>query len=204
MNRHDNETPEVHQKKETYVADGQHRMVAVHRVLDTYDATTIVGLQTVVCGAAIEHTDEMGEVSIELPMLHELQASAAVSRCLMPIKLRGSEIKAIRHIMKLTLTDLAKKLDERTAAETVSRWESEAQPMGGYAEKVLRLVICEGLHKDAPGVDYNASMIADLRVLDPWRSEPNYEVPYIQLELIRIKDQASGTIIEAWDAKEAA
>jgi hypothetical protein len=37
----------------------------------------------------------------------------------------------MRKIMDLTLAELDKKLDERTATETVSRWASEAQPMGG-------------------------------------------------------------------------
>ena len=42
-----------------------------------------------------------------------------------------------------------------------------------------------------------------LNVMDPWRAQPDYEVPYIELQLIRIKE-ASGSIIEGWDAKEAA
>src|ERR1700722_7647788 len=94
--------------------------------LPVYDATVFVGLKTIVYDAAIEHVDDDGEEVIELPKMPELLASAAGARCLMPIKLRGHEIKAMRRIMKLTLADLAKKLDERTATETVSRWESEA------------------------------------------------------------------------------
>ena len=66
-----------------------------------------------------------------------------------PVKLRGHEIKVMRRIIKLTLAELAKKLDERSAAETVSRWESEAQPMGSYAEKLLRLIVCEELKQNA-------------------------------------------------------
>ena len=173
------------------------------RVLDTYDATTLVGLRTLVNGAAIEHTDESGEVTIELPKLRELMASAAVARCLMPIRLRGGEMKAMRRIMKMTLADLAGKLEGRTAAETISRWENEVQPVGGYAEKVFRLLVCSELNENAPGIEYNGSMIAYLTVTDPWRAQPDYEVPYIEFQLIRIKE-ASGSIIEGWDAKKAA
>jgi hypothetical protein len=97
-----------------------------------------------------------------------------------------------------------KRLDERTAAETVSRWESEAQPMGGFAEKLLRLRVCEELRKDATGVDYNASMIAHLKVADPWRADPNYQLQAIHLVLMKMKEQSSGSIIETWDAKIAA
>jgi hypothetical protein len=176
---------------------------ASERTLDTYDATAFVGLRTIVKDAAIESTDEEGEVSIELPKPTELLASAAILRCLMPIKLRGPEMRSIRKIMGLNLAGLASALDERTAPETVSRWETEAQPMGGYVEKLFRLLVCEQLRKDAPGIEYNASMIAHLRVLDPWRANPSYEVPPVVLCLIFVKEQ-SGSIIEAWNEKCAA
>jgi len=173
------------------------------RVLDGYDATILVGLRTMVHGAAIEQTNEAGESTVELPKLRNLLAAAAVTRCLMPIRLRGWEIKAIRKIMGLTLAELAKRLDERTATETVSRWESEAQPMGGYAEKILRLLVCEELREQAPGIAYNGSMIANLKVCDPWRVDEEFEVPHIHLALIRMKEH-SGSVIETWDAKMAA
>lgn len=176
---------------------------AGERTLEKYDATVHVGLRTIVCHAAIERIDEEGEETIELPKPRVLRASAAMVRCLMPIRLRGNEIKAIRKIMGLTLSDLAKKLDERTATETVSRWESEAQPMGGYAEKILRLLVCEELKSEAPGIEYDGSMIAHLNVKDPWREDPDFVVPYVILRLIRMKEQ-SGSIIETWNAKKAA
>lgn len=173
------------------------------RTLAVYDATVFVGLRTVVYDAAIERAEDDGETTIELPKLPELLASAAVSRCLLPVRLRGHEIKAMRRIMKLTLADLAKRLDEKTAPETVSRWETEAQPMGGYAEKLLRLLVCEGVREHAPGIEYNASMIADLKVRDPWRTDPNYEIPPVELWLLPLKER-TGTIIEAWNEKKAA
>jgi DNA-binding transcriptional regulator YiaG len=167
--------------------------------LEEYDATALVGLQTVAKNAAIEQKDENGELTIELPKLRELLAAAAIVRCLTPIRLRGAEMKAMRKIMKMTLADLAKRLDDRTAAETVSRWETEAQPMGGYVEKLLRLLICEMLKDEAPGIEYNGSMIANLKVVDPWRANPAYEMPAIVLEFVKIRQQA-GPVIEAWAA----
>jgi len=228
MKKHADERPEV-SKEELRVLDGQHRrakvvelsalaeikratgdleraeakLKQVERTLAKYDATVFVGLRTVVYNAAIERVEEDGETTIELPKLPELLASAAVSRCLLPVRLRGPEIRAMRRIMKLTLADLAKRLDEKTATETVSRWESEAQPMGGYAEKLLRLLVCEELRENAPGIEYNASMIANLKVRDPWRVEPNYEIPPAELWLLPLKER-SGTIIEAWNEKKVA
>lgn len=171
--------------------------------LDVYDATSHVGLRTIVCNAAIERIDAEGEETIELPKQRELRASAAVVRCLIPDKLQGWEIKAMRKIMGLTLAELAKKLDERTAPETVSRWEADTQPMGGYAEKVLRLLVCESLSKEAPGIEYNGTMLADLRVQDPWKINPEYQVPPVVLHLIQLKEQ-SGSIIETWNDRRAA
>jgi len=172
-------------------------------VLNSYDVTPLVGLKTIVHDAVIETTDEDGEVSITVPRQSQLLAAAAVARCLMPIRLRGYELRAMRKILRLTLVDLAKKLDEKTAPETLSRWESDTQPIGGYAEKLLRLLICEELSSQAPGVDYNARMIARLQIIDPWRADPNYEVPPIEMIAVRAKE-ASGSVVDAWDVKKAA
>jgi hypothetical protein len=92
-------------------------------------------------------------------------------------------------------------LDDKTAVETVSRWESESQPMGVYAEKILRLLVCEELRRDAPGIEYGASKILGLRIRDPWKINPAHEYPALNLMLISIK-QSSGTIIEAWTEKK--
>src|SRR6266705_1662244 len=89
-------------KRKFRVVDGQHRVKPIERVLEEYDATPLVGLRTLVHNAAIERA-----------LLRELLASAAVKRCIMPLRLRGSEVKAMRRILKLTLAELAKKLDER-------------------------------------------------------------------------------------------
>jgi hypothetical protein len=58
--------------------------------------------------------------------------------------------------------------------------------LSGYAEKVFRLVVCEKLKLAAPGIEYNASMIADLHVLDPWKTDPEFKVPAVELSLVRL------------------
>src|SRR5258706_1274507 len=141
--------------------DCRDQSAATERLLPEYDASKHVGLRVVVFGGAMERVDEDGEDTVELLKPDELRAAAAMLRCLTPIRLRGSEMKAMRKILDLTLADLAKRMGERTAPETISRWESEAQPMGGYAEKSLRLLICEELRESAPGIDYQAKMIVD-------------------------------------------
>lgn len=201
MKKHTQDTP-IRPRTELRVLDGQHKAGEIARRLDEYDVSALVGLKAIVCDAAIERVDEHGERTVEIPKLRELSASVAVSRCLMPIRLRGKEIKAMRKILRLTLADLAKKLDDRTAPETVSRWESESQPMGGYAEKILRLLVCEELKKEAPGIDYDGSKIAYLTVLDPWRLDADYQVPPVVLTYMPMR--VDHTVIEAWNEKRAA
>lgn len=167
------------------------------RVLPSYDVTALIGLRAVVRNVAIQRIDEEGEETIEVPKLRELMASVAVARCLVPLRLAPHEIKAIRKIMKMTMAEMAKRMDERTAPETVSRWE-DSQPMGGYAEKVFRLLACTELSKEALGISYNGSMISDLVVLDPTRVGEEIDPPYIEMDLLKIKEP-SGVVTEAWD-----
>jgi DNA-binding transcriptional regulator YiaG len=190
MRRHEDDA------RETSVPNNNHG----ERVLAEYDATALVGLRTLVTNAAIERI-ENDEIAVELPKLDELLAAAAIARCLLPVKLRGQEIKAIRHILGMTLAELAQRLDEKTALETLSRWESESQPIGTYAEKVLRLVTCEYLKDQAPGMAYGASMLAELQIQNPWKTnDADYQVPYVELALIRFKKESSSPSIEAWAA----
>lgn len=176
---------------------------AGERILERYDATALVGLAVVIRNGAIERIDADGERTIELPHMKQLLAAAAVARCLMPIRLRGREMKAIRRIMGLTMAEMAKRLGERTATETVARWESDKQALGGYAEKVLRLVVCSALAKKAPGIRYDAAMLADLVIADPWIAEPAFTVSALEFEMVRLKE-VSGAIVDAWDTKLAA
>ncbi len=169
------------------------------RVLADYDASTLVGLRVVVHDAAIEHRDEDSEISIEVPKLRKLMAAASIARCLMPAKLRGGEIKAIRKIMDLTLAEMAARMDARTAPETVCRWEAEAQPMGAYAEKVFRLLACEALAGEAPGVEYHAAALADLAIVDQRdAAEPVVHLVYLPMR------QESGEITKTYNDKLAA
>lgn len=169
-----------------------------HVVLPSFDATALVGFKTIICNAAYEMVDDDGDAVIEVPHIRQLLASAAVARCLMPEKLRGHELRAMRKIMRLTLAGLAERLGANTATETLSRWETESQPIGGYAEKVVRLLVCDDLHKEAVGVFYDGSMIAKLRVIDPWITNKNYVVPAVTFDLVKIRE-LSGSVVDAYN-----
>lgn len=175
-------------------------VIMMPQIMKEYDVTTMVGLNTVVHGAVLFNESDD---TVEVPNLNELMATAAVTRALVPIRLRGAEMKAMRKIMGCTLADLAGKLDGKTAVETISRWESEAQPMGGYAEKLFRLLVCETLKERAPGIAYDGSMIAHLKVVDPWMGNPEFEVPPLHFCQVRLKER--GVMRDAWSQpREAA
>jgi hypothetical protein len=69
-----------------------------------------------------------------------------------------------------------------------------------YVEKLLRLLVCETLRESAPGIEYNASMIVNLAVLDPWTTDAAYTVPPVRLVYTKIKQQAGRPVIDAWAA----
>jgi DNA-binding transcriptional regulator YiaG len=163
-----------------------------------HDVSDLIGLKVVVINAAIEVTDKDGETTIQVPNIEKASAAAALARCLMPVRLRGHELKAIRRIAGMTASQLSESMDG-ASIETVSRWENEKQAIGGYAEKVFRLVMCERLREKAPAISYEDGMIARLKVVDPWRENPNYEIPAIQIERVRMKIDHS--LIDAWGSE---
>jgi DNA-binding transcriptional regulator YiaG len=183
--------------------DDEGPAVLPREILREFDASALVGLRTVVKDVAVLTIDANGEECVHIPNMRGLLAAAAIQRCITPIRLRGSEIRAMRKILKLTLAAMAEQMDAKTAPETLSRWESEAQPMGGFAEKVFRLLVCEALHEEAPAVDYDGSKIAKLRVMDPWAADPEFKLPELCFQQVTFKQQ-SGVLLEAYVEKRAA
>jgi hypothetical protein len=68
----------------------------------------------------------------------------------------------------------------------------------------LRLIICEELPDEAPGIAYHARKLRDLKLEDPWKTDPEYEIPPIELRLVYVKEEQSGSLIEGWNIKRAA
>jgi hypothetical protein len=74
--------------------------------------------------------------------------------------------------------------------------------MGNHAEKVLRLVVCEELKKEAPGIAYDASKLASMNEIeDPWATDPDYQVPPIVLTYMPMKVDHS--VIDVWNERAA-
>lgn len=174
------------------------------RVLDPYDATALVGVHTIVHNGAIESIERGGSrVRIDIPNLDELRAGAAVLRCLLPIKLRGREIRAIRTIAKLAPSDLLRGWAEKTEPNTLLQWESENQSMDEVIEKTLRQRVCATVGRKAPHVHYDASTIEGFKIVDPWKGDPSYQVPPVILNWVPAKE-GTGSVSGAWNDEWAA
>jgi hypothetical protein len=173
------------------------------RTLVAYDATSLVGLRAVVHNGAVEKIGNGGEVRIDVPNLDELRAAAAILRCLLPIKLRGREMTAIRTIMGLGRSDLLGRLGEQAPSELLLRWESEDPPMDELTEKRFRHLVCEEVAPGASHLEYDAAKIAQFRIVDPWRKDPTYEIPPVILNWVQVTDE-SGSVARAWNDDRAA
>ena len=68
MAKHVGEKPENHSDDATRVPKEKHRVEATQCTLEAYDATTLIGLRTVVHGAAIEHTEPPPHVHVTVEL----------------------------------------------------------------------------------------------------------------------------------------
>jgi|SRR5262245_6981474 len=160
-------------------------------ILERYDVTALIGLPVIVLHSAWEivETKEDGEsqTRVHVPDPETLAAAATILRCLMPRRLRGAEIRAIRKILGMTARDLSEAMGQYTAAETISRWETDKVAPGGYSEKLLRLTACELLKARAPDIEYDAQDLIRTPVVDIDRASPMTIDPRIEMRRVRVQ-----------------
>jgi transcriptional regulator with XRE-family HTH domain len=137
-------------------------------------------------------------VGIAIPNPGGAIVAAGIARLMHPVKLTGAEFRAVRRAAGRTAKDLAAVLDVR--AETVSRWETGAEPIGSANEKLARLVLGNALDQGTPSLvafDAAALLAMQLRA-----SRPGGRPPEIRLEFVRVGNAPSAG---AWEqAKRAA
>jgi len=175
-------------------------MSETYKYIESYDVTSIVGLRAIVVNAAMEVT-EGDDIFIEVPDIQALSKAVVMARCLIPISLTSKELKNIRKIIGWSASELAEKMAEKTSTATVSRWENDRQNMGGYAEKVFRLIVCEHLKDECPGVNYESKDIAQLRIISIDRakqSNAEIEIPYIKFDRVKVKKD-NKVSVDAWE-----
>lgn len=176
-----------------------HRDAYKERTIAEYK-DELMGIPVIIKNAVVEYTDADGEKSYAIPDEPQLVAAVAVARSLMPKKLTGKEIRFMRKALGLTQKEFAEKMEIDPA--TASRWESNGQALGGFAEKVLRYLVCSTLSERAPGVDFDPKKLADLKIMiarDATKAEQ--EEPLV---FERVVQKIGTKREEVWDMREAA
>ena len=110
-----------------------------HRVIREFRDDALLGLPGVVLVNAVTEavcTRCRQVAGITIPNLAGAIAAAGIARVMDPVKLTGAEFRAVRRAAGYTAKDLAEVvLDVR--AETVSRWETGAEPIGPPTRNLL-------------------------------------------------------------------
>ena len=151
--------------------------------LKRHDVSDLIGLHVIVIDStrAINHD---GETRYNIPDLKQLEAASAVSRCLMPTRFRGHELKALRHIAKLSFEDLATNLTDPTFCDAATSLENSGLRMTPLAEIAIRRIIGDLLYKKAPSIKYEAAFVDKILPSDPWASDPQYQISPLIFEYI--------------------
>jgi putative zinc finger/helix-turn-helix YgiT family protein len=117
------------------------------------------GLSNVVLvDVEVRHCPQCGEHTVSIPRIEQLHQAIAMELIRYTGRLAPSEIRFLRKWLGWSGVDFAKHMG--VAPETVSRWESteSPKPMGGPAERLLRLAVAYGQPID----EYSISMLTEI------------------------------------------
>jgi len=121
------------------------------------------GLPVQLQGIVVHRCPACGEDEVVIPRIDELHRLIARSVIRKPAGLSGAEVRFLRKWLGHSGRDLAAIMG--VAPETVSRWESDAQAIGGTADRLLRLLVAN----DEPREEYAAG---DLRLVESGTTPP--------------------------------
>jgi hypothetical protein len=128
-----------------------------------------------------------------IPDLPELIAAVAVWRVMIPVKLVDFEIKFLRQALNLQSKELAEKL--QVTPETVSRWENRQSPISDGSERSLRVLVGDRLQEQAPGIRFEPSAVATMKLQGP---RPQLVIPMSFCRVLVNPEQ------EAWNPRRVA
>jgi len=101
----------------------------------------------------VSRCPKCGEFEVAIPRSEELHRVIAHAVARKPGRLGASEIRFLRKSLGWSGADFAAHMG--VSPETVSRWEGEAQRMGGTADRLLRLMIASR----EPARDYSLDLL---------------------------------------------
>jgi putative zinc finger/helix-turn-helix YgiT family protein len=107
-------------------------------------------------GVEVRRCANCGETEVAIPAIEGLHRAIAGALIRKRAGLAPPEIKFLRKYLGWSGADFAKRMG--TSPETVSRWENGAKPMGGLADRLLRVLVA----KEAPVSDYAVDVLAHI------------------------------------------
>jgi putative zinc finger/helix-turn-helix YgiT family protein len=94
---------------------------------------------TVLVGVPVSRCARCGEYEVAIPAIDELNRVLADAVIRKRARLAGDEIRFLRSYLGYAAADFAKLIGSDRA--TVSRWESDKQPIGHHTDLLLRAMI---------------------------------------------------------------
>ena len=151
-------------------------MLENQTTLERFDSDNLLGIPVTLINTVIEEIDEDGDEMIHIPDQDELIAAVALARALAPVALNGRDLVAMRKACGMSGRVFAEAVGMN--ASTLSRLEKNAQGMGDYLEKLIRIFVAEQLLPHAPGIGYaGAASIISMKIIAPDdRTEPRVRI----------------------------
>jgi putative zinc finger/helix-turn-helix YgiT family protein len=87
----------------------------------------------------VRRCGKCGEFEVVIPKLEQLHRVLAQAVAMKKSRLTAAEIRFLRKYLGWSGVDFAKHMG--VAAETVSRWENDREPMGPVADRLLRMMV---------------------------------------------------------------
>jgi hypothetical protein len=113
--------------------------------------------------------------SILIPNLQGLIAAVAVARSLMPLKMRGHEVRFMREALDLTAMELATPI--AIGATQISRIENDAEPIGPRSEKLLRLFVLDNLARQT-AIKVNRNAIFQMKIRESRQTRESLKMDF--------------------------
>ena len=166
----------------------------VERLVPSYEVKTL-GVPVILLDAVTEIVcSHCNHRKVRLPRAEGLSKAVAMIRVLIPIKMTGDEIRFLRKTIRMTQAEFADQIIPGLNVSTLSRWEHDAQGMGGYSEMVMRQNVAALLAESVRCHDYNPKFAIGMRII---------VAPMPPISLRRVHHTELGQDVEAWEKAAA-
>ena len=120
----------------------------------------------VLIDAAEEEIDDVtrDRIGISVPDLEGLAVAVAVARVLLPVHLTGKEVRFLRNVLDMTGRQMAEAIDIDPC--NLSKWENDKAPLGGWADKQVRLITIVALSDRVPHLSLDKKSVISMNIVN--------------------------------------